>query len=327
MIKLLVCRVGWMGLYAGLGGRDRIVGGGRYVKEHGFGYEIYNFLKGRPRVYGYVQVKGTNNLERLGAEPGADRVEGVTVVWAARRPAGGVYVVGWYRNATVFREYQLRPNDVRRKNPRSRGLLGWNICAQENDAHLLSDEKRVFKLPVGRNALGSSLTCYFDGATKGERLLRERLLRYVGSDGKGSVLSRQSRGRGAGYQTDPEVRAQVERAAINCVRKWYEDNNYKVEGVENERRGWDLEARRDEILLRVEVKGCSTHKLYCELTPNEYEKVQKYSDSYQLCIVASALSRRPSLKRFRFIPERGCWLSDEDVLTLTEKTGAIASVK
>jgi len=131
MTKLLICRMGWMDYYEGISkGKDKILGGGRYVIQHGYGFEIYNFLHGAPRIFAYVQVKGTNNLTRLGAAPDADRIDGVTVVWAARRPTGGVYVVGWYLNATVFKEYQQSPNDRRRREPGTGRVMSWNNAGE-----------------------------------------------------------------------------------------------------------------------------------------------------------------------------------------------------
>lgn len=64
-------------------------------------------------VYGYVQPpnagakadQGQINIDRLGGA-GADSVDGVLVVWTARRPKGGTVVVGWYKDATVYRYYQ-----------------------------------------------------------------------------------------------------------------------------------------------------------------------------------------------------------------------------
>ncbi len=43
MEPILVLNVGWMDKYKGLTD-DEITGGGDYVKKHGWGAEIYNFL-------------------------------------------------------------------------------------------------------------------------------------------------------------------------------------------------------------------------------------------------------------------------------------------
>lgn len=106
-MPLLFCNIGWMERYQGLGSGDRIRGGGTYVKEEGRGHEICNFSRYRNRVYGYVQPPAWQiNIERLGADPESNSIRDVSVVWTAMRPGGGTVIVGWYRNATVFRHYQ-----------------------------------------------------------------------------------------------------------------------------------------------------------------------------------------------------------------------------
>src|SRR5262245_25164274 len=237
MVRLLVCRVGWMRFNAGQTAADRIRGGGGYVVEYGFGGEIYNFLPCRGTVYGYVRSKGELNIDRLGAEPDSDSVSGVTIVWAARRPTtGGVYVVGWYRNATVFRRYQRTPNDARRRNPQTGRPLIWNIKARSRDASLLPDQRRLFRIPFGEEAMGMSGTFFPDGTAPHQRRLRARLLAYVGSRGVHGVpripagrriaKRRGARGGGAGWQVDPLVRAKVERGAIAAVTRQYRRLDY-----------------------------------------------------------------------------------------------------
>lgn len=71
-------------------------------------------------VYGYVEPGGRINLERLGAARlgvvyGADSVSDILIVWTAKRPQGGIYIVGWYKNATVYRDYQDPTGMLRRK--------------------------------------------------------------------------------------------------------------------------------------------------------------------------------------------------------------------
>lgn len=332
MPPLLVCRMGWMDYYAGIvKGGDRITGGGRYVDQHGYGFEIYNFLRDRSRVYGYVKVHGTNNIARLGADEDSDKIDNVTVVWAARRPTGGVYVVGWYRNATVFKDYQRHPNDRRRRQPNSSRLMGWNVTAKAADAHLLPDVERLFKLPVGRNALGSSLTTYVDGPTRSERDLRRRLLKYAGSSGtRRAALPRRSRRGGGRRQQDPALRLKIEEAAMRVVARWYEQHGFMVKPVYRDRVGWDLEARSNGRLLRLEVKGCSSSEAACELTPNELTKMTEYRDSYHLCIVTGALTRKPHMEDFRFVSEAGKWLDSDRgkrELVLKPLTGAFVTVR
>ena len=319
MTKLMICRMGWMDSYAGITKHDEIEGGGSWVKKHGWGGEIYNFLLGRDRVFGYVQVNGSNNLSRLGGAEDAESVDGVTVIWAARHPRGGVYVVGWYRNATVHRALHSSPNDPRRRVPGKTDRMEWNITANEKDARLLPDSERTFRLPVGRNALGSSLTNYVDGDTASEKLLRTQLLNYVGSGGGSGLPRRKSKKKGGKYQQDAALRLKVELAAMTHVTNWYRGRDWTVIPVDHDNVGWDLEARLDDRLLRLEVKGCSSKEPWCELTPNEFTQLKKHKDTYRVCILTDALSKKAKLWQFRFVDEKGGWRDDNNNPLILDK--------
>lgn len=326
MSKLMICRTGWMDFYAGITKSDEIKGGGSWVKTHGWGGEIYNFLRGKDRVYGYVQVNGTNNLNRLDEASDGESVDGVTVIWAARHPRGGVYVVGWYRNATVHKELESSPNDPRRRVPGKTSLLKWNITAKASDVHLLSDAERRFKLRVGRNALGMSLTNFVDGPTNSEKLLRRRLLKYVGSGGDSGLPPKKGK-KGGKYQQDAALRLKVELAAMDQVAKWYRGRDWTVTPVNHDNVGWDLEARLDDRLLRLEVKGCSSKDPWCELTPNEFTQMKKHKDTYRVCILTDALRKTAKLWQFRFVDEKGGWRDDDDnTLVLEKRLAASCSV-
>ena len=75
------------------------------------------------------------------------------MVWCATAPCGGSYVVGWYKNATVYREYQTI-----RTYPRfPYSIERWaNIVAEEKDCVLLTPSERIVpKWKVPRRQKGS----------------------------------------------------------------------------------------------------------------------------------------------------------------------------
>jgi hypothetical protein len=182
--NIFLCRIAWMTSYQGLES-ERPHSGAAYMSEkHKFGHEAYNFLDCGGRVYGYVEHPGSMNLQRLGAQRGALRQDGVTAVWAAPHPVG-VYVVGWYQNATVYREEQFQPNDERRidlTDPTK--LCGWWVTADSKDAKLLQADARTFKVPVGKGFLAQSLITYLDGKVPGQEAFRQQLLGYITSGGQ-----------------------------------------------------------------------------------------------------------------------------------------------
>src|SRR6185437_14178093 len=94
MTPILFLSVRWMRHYTG--------------EENDF--SSLNYTPFHDHYYGYAQIAGNKiKLRKLGAEPSDERLEGVTVVWIASSPEGKRVVVGWYRSATVFRDYQEPP--------------------------------------------------------------------------------------------------------------------------------------------------------------------------------------------------------------------------
>ena len=137
-----------MNEYVGSDG-DPIRGGGAFNEEN-VGHEVCNFSSVQGRVYGYVQSKGRIKIERLGVDKKAESVSGVTVVWTAPAPhqTKEAVVVGWYRNATVYRELQQIPEDA--KWHKKNGVPHYRITALFNDVMLLLPNERDCVIPRGQ---------------------------------------------------------------------------------------------------------------------------------------------------------------------------------
>ena len=153
MVSMVLFNIGWMTHYRGHKRSDRIVNGGNYVVQHETGGEVENFLPRSGRYRGYVQFPGsTLKLEHLGGSSNASSVDGTTVVFSATRPGGGGYVVGWYRNARVWCEYQP---------------YGFIAEAKADECRLLAVDDRVFVVPRARGGsfgLGQSNVRYLYAA-------------------------------------------------------------------------------------------------------------------------------------------------------------------
>lgn len=111
-------------------------------------------------------------------------------------------------------------------------------------------------------------------------------------------------------QRDPFLRHEVERAAVEETNKHFTAEGYVVDSVERDNVGWDLQAGRGPIMLRLEVKGLSGPEMCVELTPNEYARMQEYRDSYRLCVVTNALAD-PKLAIFAFSSDIQSWADQE----------------
>ena len=158
-MPLILFNIGWMQHYRGQTPDDSIHGGGGYVDEHAHGSEVENFLPIGGWYHGYgkpPKSSGVINLKRVdpGMGDAAEYLDGVTVVFVAARPEGGRVVVGWYRNARVWRERQRRPDPGH----------DWHFAkARTEDCTLLGVDDRTFKVPQAREGvfgMGQSNTRY-----------------------------------------------------------------------------------------------------------------------------------------------------------------------
>ncbi len=121
------------------------------------------------------------------------------------------------------------------------------------------------------------------------------------------------------------MRFKVERAAVDCATEYYESEEgggYEVVSVENDRKGWDLEATKGNEKLLVEVKGLSRSKLLCQLTSNEYKKMRS-EKNYTLFVVCNACDN-PNKSIFRKKGKRWC-TEDGRELTIKPKEAAEVS--
>lgn len=150
------CNLMWSDWYDDPDGRG--TNGGSYVAKTGSGNENMNFLpieiqyNGEPKsmMLGSFETKTTGSrqnsthIERIhgcDAMRNYEFVNGVTVIWCATPPQGGCSVVGWYNNATVYRDYQTIPIED------SNGKLLWerwyNVSCDAKDAVLLPVKERL----------------------------------------------------------------------------------------------------------------------------------------------------------------------------------------
>jgi hypothetical protein len=144
-MKFLFAHISWMPKYSGRMS-EHIFSTHGYVVENKKAGERSNFKEIDGLFYGYVPVPRIN-IDRLGAEEGADHIDKITVIWFANNPLkpNEAFIVGWYRNARVFRDTQLR------------GEYGYRISCNATDATLLAESVRDFRIPHVRSLEGRTL--------------------------------------------------------------------------------------------------------------------------------------------------------------------------
>lgn len=142
-MAILVCRSPWMNVYRGVTDDDPDPD----LSEG----ECWNFLEMPDGYcYGYAEIRdfGNLNINKLGARDQDTKINGVLVVFAAKNPDDDRFVVvGWYTNATVFRE-TFRIGDLGLCRPGRDGdvINAW-VRFKTNDATLISADDRRFRMP------------------------------------------------------------------------------------------------------------------------------------------------------------------------------------
>ncbi|WP_394136450.1 HNH endonuclease [Aliivibrio fischeri] len=156
-MKYLFCNIGWMERYDGIDG-DTLERGGSYNKDE-TGHEVCNFTEVNGLVFGYVRPTGQIKLENLGASKKDSSIDDVLVIWTAGPKTGGTAVVGWYKNATVFRYEQ---NIIEKSSKHIQNEIEiFRIKANKENVTLLPMGQRSFMIPRStKGGIGQSNIWY-----------------------------------------------------------------------------------------------------------------------------------------------------------------------
>lgn len=312
-----------MAAYEGIVGQpDRIVGGGAWVRKNKDGGETCNFLKcDDGYVYGHVEtIKGKKDrpisIEMLGAKPDAPFVDHIDVVWTATDPKKkGRWVVGWYRDARVYRERVPFPKPPSAQHRLERFKDNYRVWARAENMVIIPHKQRGIGLGRGKGWIGQANWWFPE--KQSNAAIRRFVEKVRARIEMGPEVAEAGNGGGGGKwggKSDPLRKAEVEKAAILKVRAHFA--GYRIKSVEDENLGWDVEARPKGAgtPLRLEVKGLFGSELKVGLTPREYRAFQKHIDGsmpeYRLCVVTGALSSKPRLVVFRFDAAKQRWIDD-----------------
>jgi Domain of unknown function (DUF3883) len=323
-MQTLMCHIVWMPRYAG---EDEVFPAGfDYVREEGYGHELFNYKPFGDFCYGYVEARaGTLNIDRLGADADDTFLEDVTIIWTASSPRGGRLIVGWYKRARVYRN--LQRGTVRGREIQGR-KIGYYAKARTEDCFLIPIEQRDFFVPhSGRGLPGQSSVFYPQNSDIPEmRTWLDQATTYV-SAWTGNPVAGRIDATGAGWPSPPDAahNAAVEAAAIAFVRRHLGNER---QDRQKHNCGWDLEFTRAGRNLCVEVKGLSGSAVGVELTPKEYAAMKRamtnsFSEGeYRLAVVCNALAN-PEL--FLFAHSKGVeWICEltHKIICVAERIGA-----
>jgi 5-methylcytosine-specific restriction enzyme A len=234
-MPVLFCNIGWMKHYDGIDG-DTIERGGSY-NDGSIGHEVCNFSDVNGMVYGYVQPTGQIKIEKLGAGKKENSVEGITVVWTAGPDTGGTAVVGWYKNAKVYREAQ----SITKRTPlqKRNGLNTYWISASASDATLLPLDGRHLMIPRAvKGGIGQSNVWYADKPESAE--IVAKVLQLVESEAVDHLPDIDSEA--AGLEGNPRLKAHLWRERnSSIVKKKKKDVLTKTGALRCEVCGFDSE--------------------------------------------------------------------------------------
>lgn len=310
---LVLVNVGWMRYYAGVSADDPTLGGHEYLKANKSGHEAWNFLPYRKKVYGYVPRQARIDIANLGGTHSDEWANGITVVWIAKNPRDKrTYIVGWYRNATVFSK-----SDHLILNRQGDFSVGYQIEAPADQATLLPIDARLFLVPTAKvkGNLGQSPVWY-----GGTDAFRARVSTYVQAGGTFAKSEKKSSlGK---HQPDPELRKKIELAAVRHAAQYYESvegGSQTVESVEKDGVGWDLNVTAPTgAVLKVEVKGLSGRDVVAELTPNEYKQMLSAANRTDYVVYIVTEADTPQAKRHIFLHNKDSSVGKSRVWVTTD---------
>ncbi len=201
-MNILFCRIGWMANYSGDIKNDPIKNGGSYNLKN-VGYEVYNFKNFGGKYYGFIEPEGTIHLERIEKNNKDDYLDNVLVVWIATNPKkGGQYIVGWYKNAKVYRKMQELPNNEVLKKRIEEGFNIYNI--ESDNAFLLNESSRTKKIvgtgqhPIwyGNDEVIDDVIKYIKEEEQNQKQLLENITRdeLVGKEKEAIIKIRENQG-------------------------------------------------------------------------------------------------------------------------------------
>ncbi|MCP1850279.1 MULTISPECIES: protein NO VEIN domain-containing protein [unclassified Bradyrhizobium] len=262
---------------------ERPIGGGGFNKND-IGHEAYNFHAVAGSLYGYFQPNMRSevvNLERIDPKVAGKNSTGqVLVVFVAPAPGGGCKVVGWYKDAEVWRE-RVRPAPGK---PRGYGYL---CRAAVGNCVLLPPGKRKYPIPSQvKGAFGRSNVCYVletDGSPKAGRWIKDAVDYIDHYDGPNLLTAPESiiedeveaaaeeslaRISGQGFARTAAQRKAIEDHSMAVAKRYFRRKDYQVEDVSTNR-SYDLACRKGSRVLHVEVKGTTTAGEQIVLTANE----------------------------------------------------------
>ncbi|MDR2578233.1 MAG: HNH endonuclease [Chitinispirillales bacterium] len=170
--------------------RNKVVfvqlGSGSYVKDNGYGHEMFNFEPDEGKFYGYCPPYGCCKIDKIAKdeiqedEDGWRFIDNVLVIFTKTRAKKGRVIAGYYKNARVYAGRMERKSPIR-YIPEEKDYAPYSlVCDVENGREIEYDDKAPFIPRVkkkGDGGHGQHLMWW--GKSENARPIREKMIDYV----------------------------------------------------------------------------------------------------------------------------------------------------
>lgn len=312
-MNIIFCNIDWMKYYNGIQPGDMPKNEGINVKDTSDVYEKDNFNDFNGRCYGYVRSGGSIMLEKhfRGISQGIKSAEGFTIVWCAALNTEELRIVGWYKNAKVYRDlvnFPLFEDEY----------ISFNFMANAKDCYLLPEEKRSFviKKTKSKNGIKAAIksNIWYAKSEYGQTEFIPRVMEFIDTY-KGPFVHFQVDEELINSLPEDEKGMQDYEAMTRKGKKFYEQNNVR------EALAYFNAARKAgetfEVLFSLAqcYYDLSAFKIAIALLEEAMEKFGETKEAVELAFICSdyILHREKAMKYYRKLNEY-----DNNVLTEAE---------
>ncbi len=298
MTKILWVKFGWSEYYRG----GPVDGNFGWLKDEGRGYEAFNFMPVTDGTY-YCYVPP----QAGGHAPWNEANTGWTVVCLAKNPKHkGIYVVGWYENATLIGDWKKSPLDQLDGGAGElSSLYDCSYCITSKSAFFIPPEHR--SAPFSDPSVGQGKYSFLSGPNVDVGQNKRRVLKLL--EGKlvalRDIAVHNPNDSNApdpeidpgdpliGFGT-PEHRKNVELAAERAVVAYYK--GFTKRRVATLNCGYDFIFTKGRTVHHVEVKGTAAANERFFLTRNENKS--RNDATWRLAMVTHALAEQSNVKTY-----------------------------
>lgn len=250
----------------------------------------------------------TIHLEKIDRGFLDKKLEHVLVIFIAKNPdEGGQHIVGWYRDATVYRHEQS-------SSLKARQQFGYFLETAVENAVLVPKSRRSFLVPSGKGGFGQANICYtLDGrgnVKHGTAWMTDAVDYVTSYKHENAASSPESASDqdiadvvevsiegGAGYQSNPRIRRAVEDYAMKWAEKRLRELGLNPKD-KHKTESYDFLCTTGGADLFVEVKGTQSNGTCVSLTPKEVAHAKDCPNSALFIVYGLEVEgkRKPKVK-------------------------------